>query len=203
MIKNIVFDLGDVLLTGDDRWIYSEETHKLLNIYDKEKLFEGWSAAWPDARVGKITEEEFFSTFLKTNNLDVNEEVVSKLKQIYRKTTDKQLAYPALEKLKNRYELYSITNITKEWLEYKVKTFELDKYLKVIVSSCWQGIGKPHTEIYEALIEKANINPNESIFIDDLERNLPPAQDLGFNTIHFITYENMKNEMEKLGVRLD
>lgn len=202
MIKNIIFDLGEVLLTGDDRWIYSQQTQKLLQTFDIDKLFKGWEAAWPDARDGKISEDRFFTIFLETLNINPDQQTLDSLKRIYRDATDKHGAYPALEILKGKYPLYSITNVTHEWLKYKRDTFDLDQYLKLIISSCEEGIAKPHKEIYQALITKANIKPEESVFVDDLLRNIKAADEMGFKTIHFSGFEQMKSEMAKMGIQL-
>ncbi len=57
-------------------------------------------------------------------------------------------------------------------------------------------------EIFESLINKAKIIPDESLFIDDMEKNIKPAQELGFQTILFENKRQLVEQMKKLGVKI-
>jgi len=201
MIKNIVFDLGGVLLTEDDIWLFSKETKELLKV-DNERLNKAWNFAWPDARSGKINEDEFFKRFLQSSTGNSSSNLVLKLKNIYRNKSDKLETFELLPKLKNNCKLFALTNIAKDWLTFKTDKFELDNYFDLIVSSCGEGIGKPNKEIFLSLIEKAKINPEESVFIDNAEKNTKIAQELSFQTILFKNKEQMIKEMENLGIKI-
>lgn len=199
MIKNIIFDLGGVLLTEDDNWIHLAEVQSLLKS-DFDKLNQAFDRAWPDARDGKIDEDKFFEIILLNSLGNVDIKIIQQLKDIYRKHADKYLAYPALELLHGKYRLFALTNVTNEWLEFKRKEFNLDNYLELIISSCGEGAAKPKREIYQNLITKADINPQESVFIDNMERNLIPARELKFNTIQFANLDQLKLDLSKLGI---
>ena len=47
------------------------------------------------------------------------------------------------------------------------------------------GLSKPNAEIFEYLLEKYNLNASDTVFIDDNEKNLAGARNVGINTIHF------------------
>lgn len=195
MIKNIIFDLGGVLLTEDDNWIHLDEVQRLLKS-NFDKLNEAFDRAWPDARDGKIDEDKFFEIILLNSLGKVDTEIIQQLKSIYRKHADKYLAYPALELLYGKYRLFALTNVTNEWIEFKRKEFNLDNYLETIISSCGEGVAKPKMEIYQNLITKADINPQESVFIDNMKKNLIPARELGLTTILFQDFEHLKIDLE-------
>ena len=55
-------------------------------------------------------------------------------------------------------------------------------------------------EIYEALLAKYNIIPEEAIFLDDSLENVESASLLGINTIHVISHEQAVNDLEKYGI---
>lgn len=59
---------------------------------------------------------------------------------------------------------------------------------------------KPFVEIYELLLKRYDINPHTAIYIDDNERNLKPAHDLGLYTIHFKSPHQLEEEFKKLGI---
>lgn len=60
------------------------------------------------------------------------------------------------------------------------------------ICSCFEHVSKPNVKIYNSLINKYNINPEESIFIDDTKKNIEIAEKLQFNTILFKELEQLK-----------
>ena len=201
MIKNIVFDLGGVLLTEDDNWVHTNEVKNLLKVTD-EQLSNGWESAWPDARDGKTNEDQFFETFLTHSIGHSNEELINSLKNTYRIEIDKYTAFPILEKLEGKYKLFALTNVTNFWLDLKVKKYELDKKLDLIISSCGEGIAKPHKEIFLALMNKAKIDPEETLFIDNMQKNIPPALELGFEVCLYTDLESLKAKFKELDIKI-
>jgi epoxide hydrolase-like predicted phosphatase len=201
MIKNIVFDFGGVLLTEDDNWLYFDETKNLLEV-DDEQLEKAWNFAWPDARSGTIDEAEFFKKFLQSLFGNYNSDLVLKLKSIYRKHAGKLNTFKLLPELKRNYKLLALTNAAKDWLQFKTDKFSLEKYFDLIISSCNEGVAKPSKEIFLILIEKGKIDPKETVFVDNWEKNIKPAQELGFKTILFKDKEQMIKEMRELGVKI-
>ena len=59
---------------------------------------------------------------------------------------------------------------------------------------------KPFVEIYELLLKRYNIEPATAVYIDDNERNLKPAQELGLYTIHFKSPHQLEEEFIKLNI---
>ncbi|MFM9909141.1 MAG: HAD-IA family hydrolase, partial [Chitinophagaceae bacterium] len=59
---------------------------------------------------------------------------------------------------------------------------------------------KPFRDIYEKLIDRFSINPSAAIYIDDNIRNLHPAKELGFTTIHFKSPLQFREELKSLGI---
>lgn len=200
-IKNIVFDFGGVLLSEDDDWLSSRELKELLG-KDFDNRFEAWKKAWPETQKGNTSEVDFFKSFLESATGSIEAESIEKLKFIYRKYVFKSEAYSVLEKLKGKYRLFALTNISRDWLNLKINLFNLNSYFELIISSSSEGIGKPNPEIYYSLIKKAGINPKESLFIDNFKENIIPAKKLGFNTILFVSFEQMKKDMIKMGIKI-
>ena len=59
---------------------------------------------------------------------------------------------------------------------------------------------KPEPGIYEALLEKYQLQPTECVFVDDLRTNIIAANHLGMATIHFHTKSQAEEELRSLGV---
>lgn len=201
MIKNLIFDLGGVLLTEDDNWLYSPKVKNLLKV-SEEKLTDGWHYAWPEIRDGKINEDKFFELFLLASIGYIDQSMIMKLEEIYRSMINKLDAFRLLDGLKESFRLMVLSNIARDWLLLKTEMFDLNRYFEIIITSCNEGIAKPHKEIFLSLIKKANIDPKESLFIDNMEKNIKPAQELGFKTILFNNREQMTKEMRNLGIKI-
>ncbi len=201
MIKNIVFDLGGVLLTEDNNWLLIDETKKLLRA-DSKHLEEAWNFAWPDARSGKIGEDEFFEKFLQSLFGNSNSDLALKLKSVYRKNAGNLNSLELLPELKRNYKLLALTNAAKDWLQFKIDKFGLKRYFDLIISSCNEGVAKPSKEIFSILIGKGRIDPRESVFIDNFERNIETAQELGFETILFKNKGQLVEGMRNLKINI-
>ena len=197
----LIFDLGNVVLTNDLP-VHTGEQAKEFCDYFKityDNLFRGWESSWPEFRVGKISEDDFWKKFLTyalTDKIDTEF-----AKDFWRKHQEpKENMLDLLEKLKKKYRLATLTTISKEWLEYKRKKFNLDNYFEIIVSSGESGFVKPDKRAYDLILKKLNIDPAECIFIDDLEVNLPPAQKLGMRTILFSRQKDLENELRSFNI---
>ena len=57
---------------------------------------------------------------------------------------------------------------------------------------------KPDKEIYQYLIDKYDLIPDECVFIDDMQHNLDTAGVLGINTILFDEYENVRKKLNEM-----
>ena len=67
-----------------------------------------------------------------------------------------------------------------------------------IVTSYGEGVAKPDPEIYQRLLQKLDVPAEQCLFIDDIERNLLPAQQLGMKTILFTSDLNLENAIETI-----
>ena len=61
---------------------------------------------------------------------------------------------------------------------------------------------KPEKKIYEILLKRYNLNPEECVFIDDQPTFLPPANDLGIITILYNENTNLRKELNKFDINI-
>lgn len=197
----IIFDLGEVVLKSDHPYHTPKQIEKFSKNFktDFDSLSRGWDEAWPDFRIGKITEDTFWGKFLRSANAKVID--IEYAKEFYRKN-QKQISnmLDLLGKLKRSYRLAALSTISKEWLDFKKDRFKLDKYFDLIIGSGYAGIAKPDPEIYKLLIAKLSVSPSSCIFVDDAEKNMPPAKDLGITTVLFRGQKKLEKDLEKLGI---
>ncbi len=194
MLKNIVFDLGGVVV------MHNEEGFKQY-LGDFFSFVFGATMAgvpqfWLDFDNGLLTLEETAVEVAKFRNCEV--ETAKNNIQLALELQEAVLPTIALiEELKERgYKLYVLSNMSKEYIDYlrKLPVFEL---FDGQIVSCEVGCGKPHREIYEILLSRYALNPAETIFIDDRIDNVEAATELGIAPFHF-DRKNPKSSCEKL-----
>lgn len=186
MIKNIIFDIGGVLLeynpkTYLDKLNIEEGKRKKLNdiIFHNQK--------WLDCLNGFISNDEFMRCLIKENP-----KYKVEIEQILCKGNLKYMLPPKLDMiefykgLKQRgYRVYLCSNITECTYNYVKDSFEIVQIADGSVFSCFEHISKPNVEIYQSLIRKYGIDVNESVFIDDTNRNVLSASEIGLKTVLF------------------
>lgn len=107
-----------------------------------------------------------------------------------------------LKLLKNKYTLYLFTNSSMEFLKYNdSKTPFLNLFSKH-VSVLEYGLHKPDKESFELLSNEIGLKPNELLLIDDKEGNIEEAKKYGFNTIHFIDVDILKEELKRYNISI-
>jgi putative hydrolase of the HAD superfamily len=76
--------------------------------------------------------------------------------------------------------------------------YDLDKLFDAVVISDRVGLRKPGPEIYQLTASKIGLPPRMCLFVDDTERNLPTARDLGMGTLLFTGADGEVAEIERL-----
>mgnify|MGYP001573718691 FL=1 len=71
----------------------------------------------------------------------------------------------------------------------------------VLVFSCIEGVMKPERRIYEITLERLDSKAEQTVFIDDRQDYIKGAKDVGLNTILFKSFDQVKDELVKLGVK--
>ena len=94
------------------------------------------------------------------------------------------------------YKIYLCSNITEDNYNYIRDNFEIIQISDGGVFYCFEHISKPNVEIYNKLIEKYNLNIEESMFMDDTKRNIISADEIGFKTILFDDIEQIKDVLK-------
>jgi putative hydrolase of the HAD superfamily len=99
-----------------------------------------------------------------------------------------------MKELKNKgYELFILSNESREGLIQKTDKFHLHEIFEKIYCSAELGMAKPDKRIFEYVMRDAQIIPETTLFIDDLDRNINIAKELEFQTILFKNIEQIKD----------
>ena len=109
-----------------------------------------------------------------------------------------------LEKfIKNEnYKVVALTNWSSETFPVALERYEFLHWFDGIVVSGTEKCKKPEDEIYNILLDRYNLSPEESLFIDDNKRNILAAEKLGIKGLHFSSPEQLSVDLEGMGILL-
>lgn len=182
MIKNAIFDIGGVLTAFDPNdylspFGFDDEKSKALN----QAIFKNDS--WKDYMIGKINKQQF-----KQIVLSKNPDLKNDIEYILADENTNKLLPPlkeGIEFLKNckraGLRIFILSNIVEASLEYFKSEFtDVTSILEGGVYSCEVGMKKPDKKIYEFLLKKYDLKPEECVFFDDTQKNIDAACELGF-----------------------
>lgn len=175
MIKNIVFDLGNVILKDKPSVVLNNIK---INNEECEIIKNTFFSNWDELDLGNVTIEEH----LENCNMPIN---IEKFKEIlieyYKYRAFNEEVVKLMKELKkNNYKIYILSNNNKQAYEYLLK-LPIFKCVDGWVVSCDHHIMKPNKKLYEILFDTYNLNPAESFFIDDKKENIHMARILGMN----------------------
>jgi putative hydrolase of the HAD superfamily len=197
MIKNIVFDVGNVLLDYDpdsymDRLGFDEKTKAAVS----EAVF--CSSLWNEADRGVMSDEELIAGFIANNPAYEDQ-----IRTAFEKSGDTVKLLPYAEtwvrSLKERgYHLYVLSNYGEYTYGQSKHKMKFLPYMDGIVFSFRCKLVKPDPAIYRYLCDKYQLIPSESVFIDDRKENIAYAEKAGLHGIVFEDYEQGSRELEKI-----
>jgi len=102
----------------------------------------------------------------------------------------------------SKYQVYALTNWSGETFPVALKKFPWLQWFEGILVSGDEGMRKPHKEIYDLMLSRYSITPNESVFIDDSLKNVEGCEAVGIKGIHFTNAAALKADLIALGVEL-
>lgn len=178
-IKNVVFDLGGVVFARDPRK-FEPEFIKFFSYILLPKMPEFWE----EYDRGVVSYDEVIKSLAQYNNCDC-ELAASNL----RRSILTQETIPAtkvlIEALKAAgYRLFVLSNMSKEFIEF-LREQEVYQNFDGEVVSCEEHIVKPEPAIYRRLTTRYNLDPAETLFIDDRRENVEAAIAEGWRGYHF------------------
>jgi putative hydrolase of the HAD superfamily len=94
----------------------------------------------------------------------------------------------------------TINNESRELNLFRIQSFGLREIFSLFVSSCFVGLRKPEDGIYRLALEITQRPPEDCCFIDDRALNLDSASRLGMHVIQMKNAEQLRQELQNLGV---
>lgn len=198
-MKNIVFDVGMVLV--DFRWRdymrdrgFSEDIIELLG----DKMIN--NPLWNELDRGVIEESKVIASF-KEELPECSDEIDRFWNNEVELVREFDYAGPMIKGLKKAgYNVYLLSNYPQRMHDLHWPRFSFIEDIDGKVVSALEHMVKPDIEIYELLINRYNLKPGKTVFLDDRRVNVEAAKKTGMQGIVFTSYDNAKAELEKIGV---
>jgi 2-haloacid dehalogenase len=198
-IQAVVFDIGGVLLDWNPRYLY----RKLIDDDQEMSRFldEVCTPRWHDAHDRGVPMEESCAQLAARHPEQADliwawgrrsEEMIS---GVIPGTVD------ILKELKDRgVACYALTNMEAETYPLRRERFEFMRWFDGTVVSAHEGMAKPDREIFRRLLERFDLEPATTVFIDDSQRNLDAARGLGMRTVHFASAAQLRRWLQDAGL---
>jgi putative hydrolase of the HAD superfamily len=105
-----------------------------------------------------------------------------------------------IEQLKPQYQIGLLSNAPSAFLRGLLHNHDLDKYFDHIAISSEMGHIKPDTEAFQYTLSAMNIQPEETVFIDDNPRNVAGAETVGIRGIVYTDIRQLRKELADAGI---
>lgn len=199
MIKNIVFDIGNVLT--DYAW--NKHVH---SFGFSEEVCERVAAAtvksreWAEFDRGVLSTEQVVELLVK-NDPGVEDEIRKFTSDMSGLVEKAEYAIPWIQELKAKgYGVYYLSNFSEKAEHDCAHALDFLPYADGGILSYQDQLIKPDAEIYRCLLDRYQLNAEECVFLDDLEENVEAARAQGMQGIVFTTKDAAVLELEKMGV---
>ncbi|MBQ4626219.1 MAG: HAD family phosphatase [Clostridia bacterium] len=202
MIKNIIFDMGGVLIDYNPEKTVKEHFSKEHGeIFLREILR---NPVWNDKDRGIIFPEEIMERKKDVIPAEIFEKVSEMVHNFYPYMPPFEKMCSLNKTLKEKgYGIYLLSNASSDFHERRSMIPALEYFDGVVISADYKLL-KPEKEIYETLLEKFSLNPGECFFIDDVQANIDGAEAAGISG-HCYSHGDvdiLKAELRKIGVEI-
>ncbi len=200
MIRNIVFDIGNVLT--DFRW----KDFLRDKGFDEQMIGRIAKASvesplWKEYDRGEMESEELLREFIKQDP-QIEEELHRAYDDIHGIVTPRDYAIPWVRELKEKgYGVYYLSNFSDKAYDECADSLAFIPYTDGGILSFQDKVVKPEPQIYLLLLERFGLKAEECVFLDDTPENIEAAKALGFYGIVFRSREQALAELAELGVK--
>lgn len=204
--KNLIFDIGDVLIDIDYKATVAEFQKLAVVDFGTIVSYSKQNPIFDQFETGKISAREFsgeLKQFLHPGTTD--EQILAAWNAIL-------IDYPAykielLKELKTRYKIFALSNINEihvNTINQEVKRrFGIDSFSSLFHYACYSnevGYRKPDKEIYKLVLDRENLIPGETFFVDDKAENVEAAKQLGIQAVQLTDRTKLKELLAAEGI---
>jgi len=201
LINNIIFDIGNVLLTFEPREFLLKFTRDISRIDNFISNVTG-NKFWLKLDRGVISVEYAKNLFLAKYS-EEKELLTLFFENWFEIFEPIQKNIDIMKDLKlNGYKVFALSNFIREAYEFVIKKFNFFSLFDGQVISWKEKAIKPEMEIYKILLERYNLPSRECVFLDDHSSFLVSAEQLGMHTIFITKNTDLRAELRNLNIKI-
>lgn len=202
MIKNIIFDMGGVLIDYNPEKTVKEYFSKEHGEILLREILR--NQIWNDKDRGIIFPDEIMELKRSVIPAEIFDKASEMVHNFYPYMPPFEKMCELIKELRAEgYGIYLLSNASSDFHERRSGIPALQYFDGVIISADYKLL-KPEKEIYETLFDKFSLNPEECFFIDDVQKNIDGARAAGMDG-HCYSHgdvEILKNALREKGVRI-
>lgn len=197
MIKNIIFDLGNVLVNVHFERFRDELIKAGTGRKNFEELFHSKELK-SKFESGAVSNKEFLQMVKHKLGINVSQ------KKFIDLFSDMFTVIPEMGNfikklaLENKFRLILLSNTNSYHFNYIKRKFDYIRLFNKYALSYKLKMIKPSPTIYEMVLKRYKLKPDETLFIDDLEDNCKAAEKSGIKTICYKGYKSFKKEFDRM-----
>lgn len=197
MIKNIIFDFGNVLVEYNIKEFMVKKgmSPDMIKRLLKASIMGPF---WDEFDRGVLTEDEAFEGFLSIDP-EIGEELHTVFDNIHGMLTKRDFATDWIKDLKQTgYNVYYLSNYSKKAFEECADSVDFIEYMDGGIMSHQVLMIKPDPNIYKLLLNRYNLKPEECLFVDDTPQNVEVSQTLGMKGIVYTNKEDVDSYISEI-----
>lgn len=202
MIKTVIFDIGNVMVDFCFR-DFIARTGYSQDILDRIERATLGSGFWKELDRGMMSYEEVLAKFIERDP-EIEVQIRSALSETKGIVLPRAHARPWVRELKKAgYQVLALSNYPEKVYLDDPESLAFLQDMDGYILSYRENVIKPDEAIYRLLMERYGFVGEECVFIDDLQENLEGAERIGWNTICYRSYEQVREELLKLCVKYE
>ena len=200
-IDTIVFDIGNVLIPWEPKWLFREflEDDAAIEHFIEDSDFHAWNALQDAGRPFAEGVAAHRAEFPHYHHLI----------QAYARRWEETLGEPNYGMVelithfkRHGYRVLALTNWSDETFPRACEIYPFLREFEGVVVSGQEKLLKPQREIYELLCQRYVVEPKHAVFIDDSARNVEAARDFGLHAVQYTGVTNTRQALGALGLPL-
>jgi putative hydrolase of the HAD superfamily len=200
-ITTLFLDIGGVLLSngwGHESRKAAAETFN-LNYNDMQNRHKLIMATYEE---GKLTLSEYLNRVVFYQKRNFTLEQFREF--IFAQTTPHMEMIELIRKLKDKYQLKIavVNNEARELNEYRIRKFQLNRFVDFFISSCFVHFRKPDADIFRIALDIAQVPAEHIVYIEDLQMFVEVAEDLGIRGIQHKDFLTTSKSLASMGLNI-
>ena len=198
-VNTVIFDIGGVLVDFCWREFIAEKGYS-PEMVERIGKASTQTPQWDEFDRGVLSTEEIIEGFIRNDP-----EIADDLKKVYSDLTGllrkRERTIPWIRALKKAgYKVLVLSNFSKQAIDVNPFMYEFLDETDGGILSYKDKVIKPDRAIYELITKRYDLTPEQCVFIDDTSRNIDAAIAFGMNGIVFENYDQVEDELGKIGV---